>query len=130
MNKVDAFGVMASLLLVWIFAVFLLPFKVMMFVYIAISTWWIGTSIGRLPGKLSKETDGDYLDKMFEVNGELSLIMGEMLQCLKIAAIANNSLSARIDELMFEYCPEDMTPEQIANYEAHQKAVDVNRAMH
>jgi hypothetical protein len=66
MNKIDAFGVMASLLLVWIFAVFLLPYKVMMFVYPAISVWWVGTSIGHLPSKLAKETNKDYLDKMFE----------------------------------------------------------------
>jgi hypothetical protein len=31
---------------------------------------------------------------------------------------------ARIDELMFEYCPDEMTPEQIAEYERHQVAVD------
>ena len=47
-----------------------------------------------------------------------------MLQCLHIAAAANQSLLARIDELMFEHCPDEMTPEQIAKYEAHQQAVN------
>lgn len=28
---------------------------------------------------------------------------------------------AEIDSLMFEYCPDDMTPEQIAEYEKHQR---------
>jgi len=130
MNKIDAFGVMASLLLVWIFAIFLLPYQVMMFVYPAIAVWWVGTSIGHLPSKLAKETDQDYLDKMFVVSDKQNRMIAEMLQCLHIAATANKSLLARIDELMFEYCPEEITPEQIANYEAHQKAIEVNRAMH
>lgn len=30
------------------------------------------------------------------------------------------SLQARIDELMLEYCPNDMTKEQIENWEKHQ----------
>jgi len=30
---------------------------------------------------------------------------------------------AKIDELMLEYCPEEMTNEQIAEYEKHQRAV-------
>lgn len=33
----------------------------------------------------------------------------------------NNSLQAKIDALMLEYCPEEMTPEQIKNWEKHQK---------
>lgn len=34
------------------------------------------------------------------------------------------TLQARIDALMWEYCPDEMTPEQIAEWERHQKAVD------
>ena len=30
---------------------------------------------------------------------------------------------ARIDELMLEFCPDEMTPEQLANWAAHQRAV-------
>ena len=122
MNKIDAMGVVASLLLAWIFAVWLVPYKIMMFVYLAISAIAVGRFIGRVPMMLSKETDGDYLDKMFEVSNSQNRTMAEMLQCLHIAAAANQSLLARIDELMFEYCPEDMTPEQIAQYEAHVRA--------
>ena len=34
------------------------------------------------------------------------------------------SKQAEIDSLMWEYCPELMTEEQIKNYEKHQKAVE------
>lgn len=119
MNKIDAFGVIASLLLVWIFAIFLLPYEVVMFFNLMISSWWVGTSIARIPRILAKETDKDHLMEMIAVAEEQAQIMGQMLQWLKISSAGNRSLLARIDELMFEYCPENMTPEQIANYEAH-----------
>jgi hypothetical protein len=32
------------------------------------------------------------------------------------------SLQAKVDALMLEYCPEEMTPEQKANWAAHQVA--------
>ena len=32
-------------------------------------------------------------------------------------------LQARVDALMLEYCPDEMTPEQIAEWELHQQAV-------
>lgn len=31
---------------------------------------------------------------------------------------------AKIDRLMLEFCPDEMTPEQLANYEAHLVRVD------
>jgi hypothetical protein len=34
------------------------------------------------------------------------------------------SLQAKIDELMLEYCPEDMTPEQFENWKANQRPVE------
>jgi hypothetical protein len=43
---------------------------------------------------------------------------------LKIDAdIEIEHLQARIDALMLEHCPDEMTPEQVANWERHQKAV-------
>jgi hypothetical protein len=36
----------------------------------------------------------------------------------------NQHLRFRIDNLMLEYCPEEMTIAQFANYAAHQKKVD------
>lgn len=35
-----------------------------------------------------------------------------------------DALQAKIDALMLEYCPEEMTPEQVAAYEAAQRPVD------
>ncbi len=35
--------------------------------------------------------------------------------------VENESLQARIDELMWEYCPESITREQLDNWEKHQK---------
>ena len=32
----------------------------------------------------------------------------------------NRHLQARIDQLMLEYCPDEITPEQITNWQAHQ----------
>ena len=43
---------------------------------------------------------------------------------LSLAAAAElERLQARIDRLMLEYCPDEMTPEQIAEWERHQRAV-------
>ena len=39
------------------------------------------------------------------------------------------SLQAKIDEMMLEYCPEEMTPEQLAEYEKHQRALAVSEVM-
>ena len=35
------------------------------------------------------------------------------------------ALQARIDALMLEYCPDEMTPEQVANWAKHQRKVEV-----
>ena len=41
--------------------------------------------------------------------------------CRYMAAIGEiQNMQARIDALMMEYCPEEMTPAQIANWEKHQ----------
>jgi len=37
--------------------------------------------------------------------------------------IENEALQAQIDELMLEFCPEEMTQEQVRNWAAHQVAV-------
>ena len=37
-------------------------------------------------------------------------------------------LQARIDSLMLEYCPDEMTPEQRANWEANQRAATPEQA--
>lgn len=123
MNKVDAFFIMASGILVWLFAIYLVPFKIMMFVNAGISTWAVGTFIGNLPRKLAKETDRDQLDEMYEICKQQLTLLEEMVVELRSRGYLISAAQAKIDELMFEYCPEEMTPEQIANYEAHQKVV-------
>jgi hypothetical protein len=136
MNKIDAFFVMFSALIVWIMIIFLIPAPWIYFIYAGIASWAVGLFIGRLPGRLSNETERDFLNEMFGVADKQEQTMKEMLECIKLAAAFNHSLSAKIDQLMFEYCPEDMTPEQIANYEAHQRPATkeeqdaVNRALH
>lgn len=44
--------------------------------------------------------------------------------CSTPAATDKGALQARIDELMLEYCPEDMTVEQMANYARHQRGAN------
>ena len=40
-----------------------------------------------------------------------------------------NYLEYKIDSLMFEYCSEEMTQEQIANFESHQRAASVPKGL-
>lgn len=66
----------------------------------------------------------NYVEKLQAENKRLRTEIDEWLQ-----AFAKNSdqvkrvekLEARIDTLMLEYCPDEMTEEQIANWEKHQK---------
>ena len=37
-----------------------------------------------------------------------------------------NAQQARIDELMLEYCPDEITDEQWEEYQKHQVRVDIN----
>lgn len=39
----------------------------------------------------------------------------------EVAVAELERLQARIDSLMLEYCPDEMTPEQVAEWERHQK---------
>ncbi len=41
----------------------------------------------------------------------------------EIDARTIEAMQYKLDELMFEYCPDEMTPEQIENYAAHQVKV-------
>jgi len=44
-------------------------------------------------------------------------------QLLREAVKEIDSLQAKIDSLMLEYCPDEMTEDQIANWGKHQRAV-------
>ncbi len=118
MNKIDAFFGAASLLLVWVFAIFLLPGIVMMFVYSALAAWWVGTTVG---GLYRKWTRGDFVLNLTE---QLLILTEKQNQSLFELSKLSHKQQFIIDSLMFEYCPDEMTPEQIANFEAHVQAVN------
>lgn len=136
MNRIDAFFTMFSLFLVWLFCIYLLPITVMMFVYTGIAAWSVGVFIGNVPGKLSKTTDKDILKEMFEFADKQKAVIDEMAGSNRRLLAITDSQQAFIDQLMFEYCPDEMTPEQIGRYEANVRAVsqqqedEINRALH
>lgn len=43
----------------------------------------------------------------------------------RFAKLISDPLEYKIDELMLEYCPEDMTEEQLDNWSKHQVPVDL-----
>jgi len=47
-------------------------------------------------------------------------VMETEMECLK----KTDALQAKIDELMLEYCPNEMTPDQLSTYEANQKGTE------
>lgn len=50
-------------------------------------------------------------------------LLREALAAMQGLARLTQHQQARIDALMLEHCPDEMTPEQIAEWERHQKAV-------
>ena len=59
-------------------------------------------------------------DKEESAGGYLAALQAENEQLKNAVA----SRQAKIDELMLEYCPDEMTPEQMEEWEKHQVAVD------
>lgn len=55
-----------------------------------------------------------------------SIVTPDTMEALYIASleISLASCKARIDELMLEYCPEEMSREQLQEYEKHQRCVE------
>ena len=51
-----------------------------------------------------------------------SVPLKDLIPLLNRAADALDAKQAKIDELMFEYCPEDMTAEQITEWGKHQRS--------
>lgn len=119
-RAIPAYIVGAELFMVWLFVIFLMPEPWRGHVYMILAAFFVGTVIGKIVIRIKrgKWRFSDYLIEALE-NRDKTMI--EMLHCLKISRAATQACLARIDQLMFEYCPEEMTPEQIANYEAHQR---------
>jgi len=116
MNKIDAFFVCFSLLLVWILAIFLIPKPYVYLLYATLAAWFVGTRIGSLYGELMFGTDKKMIRLLFDDSHKLLADLSEAMKIIRFQ-------QARIDALMFEHCPDEMTPEQIGNYEAHVRAV-------
>ncbi|MBK6588115.1 MAG: hypothetical protein IPG22_07465 [Acidobacteria bacterium] len=63
-------------------------------------------------------------DKDFiEIEPVVNAVLGEAIETNPLSDLRQqlSAAQARIDELMLEYCPEEMTNEQIAEYEKHQR---------
>lgn len=58
-------------------------------------------------------TDPDTYDRLVAQIHQLERLCGRQ-------ALQLDALQARIDMLMLEYCPDEMTPSQMANWEKHQ----------
>lgn len=113
--------IMILLMAAWVLSVLMMPKEIMMVIYAGVASWSIGKFIAHVPSILSKETNKDSLKNMFELADGMHNLINEMFASLIQCRNTMAAQQAKIDALMLEYCPEEMTPEQIANYEAHQK---------
>ena len=52
-------------------------------------------------------------------------VWGGDADLMREAARKIEAMQAKIDSLMFEYCPDDMTEDQIKNFEQHQGITDI-----
>ena len=64
-------------------------------------------------------TEEQQIEQFFSVSSSHLWIRDLALHGLRESRDAN-ALQAKIDHLMLEYCPEEMTPEQIENWRKHQ----------
>ena len=121
MNKIDVFFVCFSIYLAWLFAIFMIPAPYVNILYAGLASWYVGTRIGALAGDLT----GSSYKAMYR---EISTVCDDQQRILDMQhnfTREQNDLihmqHAKIDALMFEYCPDEMTANQIANYEKHQQ---------
>lgn len=115
-----------TLQLITLTAVFVL---VIVVVVQASFLWTYGNIIKSLKLRLKAEENFHqqcnqvYINKVVELrnqyNESIKLVTEE-------ANKKNEHLQYRIDNLMLEYCPEEITVSQFANYAVHQKKVDPN----
>ncbi len=63
----------------------------------------------------------DACDRKNKLSGQANMkLMNEFMEVVKEL----NAAQAKIDSLMLEYCPDEMTRTQLAEYEKHQKPVN------
>jgi hypothetical protein len=75
---------------------------------------------------MSERSDTPRTDKIDEANAtgaDYVLHYARMRSFARQLERECAALQEKIDALMFEYCPEEMTPEQIAEWGKHQKAI-------
>ena len=90
--------------------------------------------------EVSGDEMGVFLGKAFQLSREeedaiLALLKGipspapmqVLAQRAEQAERRAERLQAQVDSLMLEYCPDEMTPEQLAEWEKHQRAVPAER---
>jgi hypothetical protein len=53
-------------------------------------------------------------------------IAEDAAELIRRLASDKDALQAKIDQLMLEYCPDEITPEQMAEYESHQRPSSLN----
>lgn len=129
MNKIDAFFVGFAILLTWTCFIFIAPFKWSMTICWLVGALTIGSLIARFSLSLAYGSKNQLIKAQQNV-------MDKMLDHMKTLTTICNHQQAKIDSLMLEFCPDEMTPMQLANWAAHQQAVDpelqkkINDALH
>jgi hypothetical protein len=86
-------------------------------IYQLIASVAIGLWIGKLVLDLKYGSERKMVNELFGLLGTYSDLTGRVFE-------ENEKLQAKIDALMLEYCPEEMTQEQLANWAAHQETID------
>jgi len=122
MNKIDAFFVVFSIFLAWIFLTVMASPTVLHFIYWIIAAISVGVFLGQFYTRLRCEPEQKLWDELFEQQAEM----------LKLRGVQQ----AKIDSLMLEYCPDEMTKTQLINWALHQQSVPeeiqkkINDALH
>lgn len=121
MNKIDAFFICFALLLFWTLFIIIAPLSWTKNICWIFGSYYIGVLIARFSIGLvfNKEKEQD---KMIKEN---FVMMDDMLNNMKDMTKLIHRQQARIDLLMMEYCPDEMTPAQLANWAAHQETVSL-----
>lgn len=123
MNKIWASILTFYAYEIWVFAVFAIPDRIMICINLIIASIAVGLWLPKMYFALTKQSKNRLLDEMHAVGMRQDKCMYDLYAINKTLATTIRSLQAEIDRLMFEFCPDEMSPQQIANFENHQRAV-------
>lgn len=112
----------------WIFILFFIPPLLKGIIVGSFAGIFVGWNVGNLFvrkvfGKITKKDYQKLTGKMLSLQSRMIKEIENSYQDLRKTGNQLMAAQAKIDQLMFEFCPEDMTSEQVANWEAHQKPV-------